>query len=517
MTRLKIISIVCFSSIYITGCSLLPNNTSRQVEVKPASSLAKIDSDHAATKAETIAVTTKAASPLLTDPLLGNDLWAQIRNQYGLPLIANQEVEKQKKYYAKHPKLVSKVIKRAQPYLFYISEEIKRRGMPMELVFLPFVESAYDPFAYSHVRASGLWQFTPLTAGDFNLNQTWWFDGRRDIQASTNAALDYLQQLQRRFDGDWLLALAAYNSGGGTVSKAIRNNKRQSKAVDFWSLKLPRETRHYVPKLLALSQIFQSPKQYKIDIPKISAKPHFQRFDLDFQLDLAQASRMASTSLDDMYLLNPGYSQWATAPEGPQHLLVPVEKAEAFSKNLAQLPVDKRIHWKRYKIKAGDSLSQIAQKHKVKASALRQANKLTGNQIRAGRHLMIPVSSLALSDYRNSDQQRNTRRTYQSKLRYKVRRGDSFWSIATKYRVNTDDLLRWNKLKRSSVLQPGQRITVYRGKQYRKAFEYKVKSGDSLARIAKHFGTSINEIIKLNRIKRNKLIKPGQSLLVRRG
>lgn len=466
---------------------------------------------------KTTADITLATKAPIAAPVLNDDLWKQIRSQYGLAAISNTAIEKQKKYYTKHPKLVSKIIKRAQPYLFYISEEIKRRGMPMELVFLPFVESAYDPFAYSHVKASGLWQFTPLTAGDFDLNETWWFDGRRDIQASTNAALDYLQQLQRRFDGDWLLALAAYNAGGGTVNKALRRNKRESKALDFWALKLPRETRHYVPKLLALSQIFMSPEQYQIDTPKISAKPHFQRFDLDFQLDLAQASKMASTSLDDIYLLNPGYSQWATSPEGPQHLLVPIEKAETFSKNLAELPPDKRIHWKRYKIKTGDSLSQIAQKYKVKASALRKANKLTGNQIRAGRHLMIPVSSLALSDYRYNKQQRNTRRSYQSKLQHKVRRGDSFWSIASKYQVNTDDLLRWNKLKRSTVLQPGQRLTVYRGKQYKRAFEYKVKRGDSLARIAKYFGTSVKEIVKLNRIKRNKMIKPGQSLLVRRG
>lgn len=458
------------------------------------------------------------AKPALVKPAQAANLWDEIRAGYGFPKISNRRTELQKQWYAKHPSYLGRVAKRSEPYLFYITEEIRRRGMPMEIALLPFVESAYDPFAYSHVRASGLWQFTPPTAGDFGLNETWWYDGRRDVEASTNAALDYLQQLHRRFNNDWLLALAAYNAGGGTVSKAIRNNKRRAKGSDFWSLKLPKETRIYVPRLIGLSQLLLDADKLNIAVPYIAAKPYFKRFDLDYQLDLAQAAELAEMNIDSIYLLNPGYSQWATAPEGAQHLLLPVAKADTFAKNLAKLAPQKRIGWKRYKIKSGDSLGKIAQAYKVKVSALKTINKLSGNTIRAGHALIIPVAAKHPSHYRYSLAQRQTRKTQGgSKRRYKVRSGDSLWTIAKKFNVSYNDLARWNQLSLKSILKPGKRLTIYRGKSNRNTLRYKVRKGDSLGKIAQRFSTSVKSLLRLNNIKNSRLIRPGQSLLVRRG
>src|SRR5690606_25387789 len=196
-------------------------------------------------------------------------------------------------------------------YLHHIDEQADARDMPLELVLLPIVESAFDPFAYSHGRASGPWQFIPSTGKHFGLEQDWWADQRRDIVASTEAALTYLQQLADRFDGDWLLALASYNAGAGNVSRAITRNRNAGKPTDYWSLQLPRETMAYVPKLLALAQIVRDPEQFGLDVPAIADEPYFTSIDVGGQIDLAQAAEMADISLEELYLLNPAFNRWA--------------------------------------------------------------------------------------------------------------------------------------------------------------------------------------------------------------
>ena len=192
-----------------------------------------------------------------------DDLWQRIIASYGLNHdIDNKRVQAQLNWYKKHQGYMDRIASRGERYMFYIAEQIDVRGIPGELALLPIVESAFDPFAYSHGRASGVWQFIPSTGRDFGLHQDWWQDGRRDIRASTQAALSYLEALQREFKGDWLLALAAYNTGAGNVRKAIRKNKKKGLPTDFWSLKLPRETRDYVPKLIALSQLIKYPENH---------------------------------------------------------------------------------------------------------------------------------------------------------------------------------------------------------------------------------------------------------------
>ena len=226
--------------------------------------------------------------------------------------------------------------------------------MPAEIALLPIVESAYDPFAYSHGRAAGLWQFVPATGKRFGLKQDWWYDGRRDILDSTAAALDYLQYLHKRFKGDWLLALAAYNSGEGTVSKAQRKNRKKGKPVGFWDLALPGETRDYVPKLIALKQLVATPSVYGIKLEGVPNRPYFAVVETAAQIDLAVAADLAGLELDKLYRLNPGFNQWATSPDGPHRLLIPVDQADMFRQAVADNELDRWLH--HLPVRAGDTV-----------------------------------------------------------------------------------------------------------------------------------------------------------------
>lgn len=460
------------------------------------------------------------------------DLWERTRRGFTLDLSdQNPRIKAQRNWYAKHQKYIDRVAKRASRYYYHVVSEVEARGMPMELALLPIVESAYDPFAYSHGRASGMWQFIPGTGKRYGLAQNWWYDGRRDIVASTDAALNYLDYLQKRFDGDWLLALAAYNSGEGNVSKAIRYNRKRNKPTDFWSLKLPKETRAYVPKLIALAQLVEQPDQYGIKLPPISNRPYFAQIETNSQIDLAQAAELAEIPLEELYRLNPGYNQWATAPDGPHQLNIPVAKSQLFRDNLAQLPPEKRISWIRYKIKSGDSLSTIAYKHRTTAKALRQVNKLSSNRIRAGRVLFIPVASKSSEHYALSASQRliakqaGPGKSGKIKSIHRVKSGDSFWKISRRYGVGMRQLAAWNGLGTTDKLRVGQKLVVWTkpqlmatnaspaaDRQIIRQIGYRVRNGDSLARIAQKFNVRISEIEAWNGISRSKYLQPGQSL-----
>ncbi len=402
--------------------------------------------------------------------------------------------------------------------------------MPAELALLPAVESAFRPFAYSSGRAAGIWQFIPSTGRGFGLKQNWWYDGRRDVVASTRAALDYLKQLNRQFDGDWQLALAAYNSGAGTVRSAIRKNKRQGKPSDFWSLKLPKETKKYVPRLLAISEIFGHPEKYNISLLTIPDEPYFATVDIQSQLDLALAAQMAELSIQEIYQLNSGYNRWATDPEGPHQLHLPIEKADTFLTRLSQLPDEKRVSWKRYKIRRGDSLSVIAKKHGTTAKLLKQVNKLSDSKIRAGKHLLIPVATKQLDLYAFSASQRKARTQNKprkgSKQHYMVRNGDSLWEIAKTHKVSHRKLAKWNGMAPADPIRPGQKLVLRVEKQGPKeklsaldlqpsgiqnSVSYKVRRGDSLSLIAQRFSVSVHELKKWNALP-DKYLQPGQHL-----
>jgi len=463
-----------------------------------------------------------------------NDLWQRVRIGFALPHQMNKRIRSNIKWYARHQEYLDRVSVRAEKYLFQIIEETEKMGMPMEIALLPIVESAFQPFAYSHGRAAGLWQFIPSTGKIFGLKQNWWYDGRRDVVASTIAALKYLKRLHGQLNNDWLLALAAYNSGGGTVRKAIRKNKRKGKPTDYWSLDLPRETEGYVPKLMAIAEIVSDPQKYNIRLPVIKNQPYMAEVDTQSQIDLALAADLAEINLETLYILNPAYNRWATDPKGPHKLMVPVEKAEIFRANLAALPKEKRLSWKRHKIKKGQSLLAIADKYNTTVALIKDLNQIRGNLIREGQNLIIPISSRKGKTYSLSAEQRllalqNTKKKGKEKITYTVKSGDSFWSISRKYKVSHRSLAKWNGLAPRDTLRPGKKLVIWtkNGAVHRAAFSphsskmttqkinYRVRRGDSLARISQKFNVNISDLKRWNkRLSKQKYLQPGQRLTV---
>ncbi len=459
------------------------------------------------------------------------DVWTRVRTGFKIEdNLDNSRLLAELHWYTKHPEYMNRVIKRATPFLHYVTSETEKRNLPAELVLLPIVESAYQTFAYSHGRASGIWQFIPSTGKMYGLKQNWWYDGRRDVYASTQAALTYLENLGKEFNGNWLHALAAYNSGSGTVRRAIRKNRKRGKPTDFWSLDLPKETRAYVPKLLALKRIIDRPELYNLTINCVEDIPYFESIDTGSQIDLAMAAEMAEIELDKLYGLNPAFNHWATPPYGPHRLLIPVDSADTFKKNLAQLPVSERVKWKRHKIKEGQTLSHIADRYSVSVKSLKQINNLRSHNIRAGKYLVIPVSSRKLSDYNLTAYQR--KKTLQNirrkghKVTHIVQSGDNFWDLSRKYKVKSHSIARWNSMAIKDPLRTGQKLVIWTkspGRQAKKhatqtrasrngviqSVSYKVRNGDSLYLIAQKFNVAIHDLKRWNRFT-SKYLQPGQ-------
>jgi peptidoglycan lytic transglycosylase D len=385
------------------------------------------------------------------------DLWERIRRQTTWQSMHNEQIGASRDAYLKQPNYLTVVAERANLYLYYIVEEVERRGMPMEIALLPLVESTMNPFATSSERAAGLWQIMPATGKYLGLEQDWWYDGRRDLRDSTRVALDYLESLHAEFDNDWMLALAAYNSGKGRVGRARKANAQAGLPVDYWSLKLPRETRHYVPRLIALTQIVAYPEAFGVEIPEVPNKPAFVVAATGGQIELARAASLADIEMHQLKALNPGQLRWATSPDVAQELLLPLGTEQQFSTGVAELTEADRVRWEHYRIESGDNLIRIAKKFDTEVGLLREVNNIRGSMIRAGDTLMIPygsdwASSMAMVTRQERQQQG-----------YRVRRGDSLYRIAGKFNVSVNDIIAWNALNPSDYLQPGQRLTLYVG------------------------------------------------------
>ncbi len=464
------------------------------------------------------------------------DIWLRIRDNLSLNRHTDKSsVKARMAWYGRHQAYLDRVTERARPYIYHIVEELEKRNMPMELALLPIVESAYNPFAYSRSHASGIWQFIPGTGKHYGLKQNWWYDGRRDIVAATDAALRYLDKLNKEFHGNWLHALAAYNTGERNVARAIARNKKSHKKTDFWSLRLPRETRGYVPSLLAVAELLANPDQHGVQWQSIENKVYFSQIDVQRQLDLATAAQLANISMDEIYTLNPAFNRWASDPDGPHKLLVPTEKSQAFVKQLQALPESERISWKRHVIKRGENLGLIARNYHTSISALKQINKLRSNLIREGRSLLIPSSLQPLKYYTLSLDARRYRGLKKSgngkNHIYTVRRGDTLWDIGRQYGVSIKQLCAWNGINARSVLRPGKKLQLWLGanepntakaipasydKKKSLKSNYKVKKGDSLWLIARRFSVTVNQLLAWNNLDRDNHLKPGQELVVQK-
>ncbi len=419
-----------------------------------------------------------------------------------------------------HRSYLNELVNNAGPYIFYIYQQTQLRNMPAEIALIPMVESGYNPFVYSRVGATGLWQIMPGTASGFGLTINWWYDGRRDITASTKAALDYLAYLHNYFNNDWLLAIAAYDSGEGTVQHALRYNQRHHRPLDFWSLPLPRETRNYVPKLLALSAIIASPYHYGITISSIPNQPYFAAVDMHEQIGIAQAAKLAGVDRQMMRSLNPGFRRWATQPDQSYTLLLPFDKLRAFKQGLAEIQHSERVTWHHHTVLAGETLSDIALHYHTRVNILRQVNNLPNNNIRIKQSLLVPLSMSGKFDHLDIDLQHGAIAEDQlpgpRRRIHTVSNNDSLWRIASQYDVTVRELEFWNGLNYQSKLKKDDKLIIWlpsKTNPHIRYSHYTVKSGDSLSVIAHRYHSTMHAMRRINHLKSNR-IRIGQSLTI---
>ena len=413
-----------------------------------------------------------------------NNLFDRIRAGFRFPHLESKYIAEYEKWNSTHPRYLKDLFSRADPILFHIVEEIEKRGLPMEIALLPAIESAYKPNALSRSNAGGLWQFIPSTGKSYGLNQDWWYDGRRDLILSTNAALDYLTILNKRFDGDWFITLAAYNAGQGNIGKAIKRNQSKGKATDYSSLSLRSETRRYVPKIIALKNIINNPHAYNVKLPIISNSPKFEVLTLKGQVDLNKFSEETGIEPKALNHLNAGFLRWATSPNGPHRLLLPTDDPLALQKARVAAQKVIKLDYQRHKIARGDTLSTIARQYGVSVRELKSTNKLSNSRIRAGKTLLIPFNDnrAVASVASNSSATRSSSTVNSSnsiaiatpissssfkqaqanpKVIHKVKRGDTLWGIARRYKVKIDQLLNWNQISKSHTLRLNQSLVVF--------------------------------------------------------
>lgn len=387
-----------------------------------------------------------------------DDLWQRIRAGFSMPNLEGPIVQDRTAWYAARPEALKRMFERSRRYLYHIVNELEKRGMPTELALLPMVESSFNPMAYSRSHASGLWQFIPGTGKRYDLAQNWWYDGRRDIVASTSAALDYLRDIYE-MNGDWHLALASYNWGENAVAKAIERNRAAGLPTDYSSLRMPEETRYYVPKLQALKNIVADPAPFGIVLEPIPNRPYFATIPRERAIDIRLAAKLAEMTVEDFVALNPAFNRPIIPAAENARIVLPADKVEVFHANLQKYDEKALVSWQTYQPKRGESLATIARRFDVTVARLREVNGITARTRRIPSLLVVPVNGAATQGaslplmYAPP-----TPVVAAGMLVHTVRRGETLYSIARHYQVTPDDLRRWNPMGR--ILQAGQKLRI---------------------------------------------------------
>ena len=408
------------------------------------------------------------------------DLWERIRRGFKLPDLTTKFAVQSTRWYSGQPDYIARMSSRASLYLFHIVEEIEKRGMPMELALLPFVESAMQPEAESHAKAVGLWQFIPSTGKLYSLEQNQFKDERRDVIESTRAALDYLQKLHDDF-GDWQLALAAYNCGEGCIARALQRSRAAKKPLDYSSLRLPRETQHYVPKLQAIKNIVRDPAKHGLELPAIRNEPYFVALPRTRDIDVATAARLAEMPVDEFRALNPAFKRPVIVAAAQPTILLPADRAETFKANLAAFEVTGQplASWTAYTLRENETLAQVATRVGLTEASLREANRIPPRYRLAARSTILIPRDETMEDDIGAEkiaasfalvpEQANYRQ-----MMYRVRRGDTVFSVAKRWNVKPDEIAAWNNL-RGNTLFAGQRLalTVARAPAAKKPIAHK--------------------------------------------
>lgn len=468
------------------------------------------------------------ASPAAEEESIPGDVWERIRRGYAIPDLASPAVDRWLRYYTRDPAYIRRMADRAGQYLYDIVENVEARGMPMELALLPFVESAFQPEALSKAKAAGLWQFMPATGNDYSLNQNLWRDDRQDVLQSTRAALDYFEYLHGMF-GDWQLALAAYNWGEGSVSRAIARAKRAGRATDYAHLRMPRETADYVPKLEAIKRIIENPSKYGIELPDVGNEPFFVTITKPRDIDTKTAAELAGMPLEEFRALNPSYKLPVIVASHNNVMLLPADRVDYFIDNLASWmdsgqPLSR---WSTYKLQKGETLASVAARAGMSESYLREVNGIP-----KGRHVLPNSTLLVLSDGAEqtdiSAEEADARlrlspQTTWRRVTYRVRRGDTLSTIARRWHITMKSIVTANRL-RSDRLRAGQKLILTVPNVERASIQqasstkgshkiHAVRSGDTLSTIARRYGVSIDALRSTNRISGN-VIRPGQRLRI---
>ncbi len=570
-SKTKHVTLSLSTLLFLSGCVTLPMD-SKPIEKSANASHSSVHTVHTVPHLQVITdITPDDHKQLDISQTFHPIIWDEMHGQFHLAAEHFGRYDSYLNYFQKNPKYLNRVSKRSKPYLHYILSEVQKRDMPYEMALLPIVESSFQATAQSHQSAVGLWQFIPSTAHMYGLDQNWWFDGRQDTVKSTHAALDYLKKLYKLNNNNWLLALASYNAGIGNVYKAIKKYKKKHKLKNakptFWDIQsyLPKETQNYVPQLLAVSHTVHHAENWGIELEPVENSVFFAEVELKQQITLSEAAKLAGVSEKLFGVLNPGYLRPTTPPKGPFNILLPVEKAANFKQLLTQKNDLFDIQWMHHKIKSGDSLGLIAQKYHTSRKAIQNLNSLKDSRIRAGKTLLIPVptqyahkverftnksqykgikkihtvssgdSLWSIGRYYNVDTRalcrwnnigiktplrkgqkleiRSTR--YDNQLTHTLKRGESLWTVAKKYNVSTNSLIRWNNIKQSKTIQPGTKVTVWQPKSAKKQHKnYHVKNGDNLWDIAKANQLSAKQLASYNQLSLRSYLKPGQILKI---
>jgi membrane-bound lytic murein transglycosylase D len=549
-------TLVLLGTLAVAGCAHAPAERPRVLKVQPptpeaAQPAPQTSPDPASPSESPYAQTTPAPAEQAPEdneaaaaqPVAGikpaqyADLFDRMRNGFKLDPTQNRAVEQQLNWFVNNPEYLERAFGRSELYLYHIVTELEARGMPLEIALLPVVESAFEPYAYSRARASGLWQFIPDTGSRFGLKQDWWYDGRRDVVESTRAALDYLQALHDEFNGDWLLAIAAYNCGEFAIERAVEINQTAGRPIDFWSLRLPKETQAYVPKLLAMRRLVLDPESLGLVISPIPNQPYFARVETKGQMDLRVAAEVAGVTPEEVYELNPAYHRWATDPSGPNFLLLPVDGAQVFTQNVGQLTDDERMRSTHYRVGRGDTVASVAKRFHTTANVIRELNDVPTGALTVGMDLRVPTANVELppkvmlAAARVDGRVRGLRRPH---VRIHVAHaGDSLWAIARRTGVDVKTLASLNGMRPGDKLKAGQRIKLVAPSSAQVAsvtqsendaagshgpsrkVTYTVRIGDTLTQIAKLYQVSVSQILSWNGMGSKSPIIPGQKLTIR--
>jgi membrane-bound lytic murein transglycosylase D len=407
----------------------------------------------------------RAATQNVANLTAPTDLWDRIRRGYAMPNLEGEGVRDREQYYATRPDYLQRMSERSRKYMFHIVEELERRNMPSELALLPFIESAFNPQAVSSAKAAGMWQFMPATGTHFSLKQNVFRDDRRDVLASTRAALDYLQKLHGMF-GDWHLALAAYNWGEGSVGRAIARNQKEGKGTAYTDLNMPNETRQYVPKLQAIKNIVANPEAFRSELPPIANHPYFQTVVITRDIDVALAARLADVKLEDFKALNPSANRPIILAAGTPQILLPWDNATVFERNLQAHGSGQSASWTAWTAPATLSVAAAAQRVGMTEAELRSANNIPPRMlIRTGSTLLVSRSAKVQNDVTGQVADNGqlslapevvTRRTT-----VKARKGETVASLAGRYQLNPGEVATWNKTSAGAAFKAGQQVVVY--------------------------------------------------------